>query len=105
MNTTYKLIDNANSMIKRIIDWSKEHDRSYQISLSNLSEGKLPSATSRSLRAILYGYSVETFWLASNHLMEVEQAYGPIPDTVASITLFESKAGIEHKIQLKRGVA
>ena len=98
MNTKTKLDSNVNALMQRIIGWTREHDRSFQQTLTSLCEGTLPEQTAKTLRSILYAYPHETVWVASQYLCEAEIQYGPIPDSIEMVSLSRTVKGYEVKV-------
>ena len=101
MDTRAKLDGNVNGLIKRIITWTRENDRSFQQTINNLCDGSLPEKTAKSLRAILYGYPHETVWVASQFLTETEAMHGPIPDNLEAVVVIRTAKGYEVDVKLK----
>ncbi len=103
MNKEEKFESNVNGFVQRMIGWAREHDRSFQQTLSSLCEGTLPEKTAKTLRSILYAYSYETVWIASQYLCEIETNYGPIPDAIESVSLARTPKGYEVNVTCKGG--
>jgi hypothetical protein len=101
MDTRATLDENLNSLIGRIVTWAREHDRSFQQTMSSLCDGSLPEKTAKSLRAILYGYPQETVLVASQFLTETEATYGPIPDHLEELVVVRTNKGYSVAVKTK----